>query len=353
MQAMMRYLRKILQYLYFFLRFTLVCSALLISLQPLAAQSSQGQSTIAFVTEDYDTRTMTISLVDPDSGAVTPLVNDGYFYFPMLSPDGKNLAFVGENPRTRAQNIYIISTDGSDLRRLVEDQPIFKPSGQVAWSPDSTQVIYGTLDRTLRPGKFFRVSLDSNAPVEIGFEGITEDVIDTWITASPDGSHLAILVQKLYEPYREIFIADTDGSSAHPLETTMPDGQAVDRLVWSPDNQNTLLSVLPINTTSEHPHPLMLADADGSNAQVLLTPPPNYMTSVSWSPNGSQIAFVATEMGAQGIPDGEVWVVNADGSGLRALNIPINVSYSGLSWSVIPDDVVLPSAPTSFISAID
>jgi Tol biopolymer transport system component len=349
----MNYFQRIVQCLYALLPFTVVCSAFVISLQPLAAQSSQGQSTIAFVTEDYDTRTMTISLIDPENGTVTTLVNDGYFYFPMLSPDGKNLAFVGENPRTRAQNIYIIGTDGTNLRRLVEDQPIFKPAGQVAWSPDSTQIIYGALDRTLRPGGFFRVSLDDGSPEEIEFEDISEDFIDTWITASPDGNHLAVLVQKLDEPYREIFIGDADGSNAQPLAATMPDGQAVDRLVWSPDNQHTLLSVLPINTTSDHPHPLMLADADGSNAQVLLTPPPNYMTSVSWSPDASQIAFVATEMGTTGIPDGEVYVVNADGSGLRSLNIPINVSYSGLSWSVIPDEVVLPAAPTSFINATE
>lgn len=324
-----------------------------LSLQSAAAQTSDGESRIAFVTADYDTREMTISLVDPDTGTVTTLVNEGNFFFPMLSPDGRHLAFLGEHPRTKRRNIYIINTDGSDLRPLMEvdARAPLKPDGQVAWSADSTQIIYGVRDRTGKPAGFFRVNLDGGEPEEIEFPDITEPIFDTWITSSPDGSRLAILVQKLDPPYQDIFVADADGSNAQPITSLMENGQAVDRLTWSPDNLHTLLNVVMGN--APEPLPLMIADGDGADAEPLISSPPNYINSVSWSPDGSQIAFLATEMSSDSIPDGEVYVANADGSGVRALNTPINVAYVGTSWTIIPDEIVLPDTPTSFTGTLE
>lgn len=329
----------------------LMCATLVVllnSLPSVGAQSSTGRSVVAFVTADYDTREMTISLIDPDNGTITPLVNDGYFSYPVLSPDGKYLAFMGEHPRSRTLNIYVIGTDGSNLHRLLEERTPLEPNGQVAWSPDSKQIIYGVVNSIDQPAGFFRVNLDGSNPEEIEFKDITEDFIDTWIASSPDGSRLAVLVQKLDPPYREIYVADADGSNAHPITATMADGQPFDRLVWSPDNQRALLNVRGFN--SSEPEALMVADADVSAVETFIMPPPNYIDSVSWSPDGSRIVFTATELESQGIPDMEAWVVNADGSNLRSLNIPINVAPVGTSWSMIPDEVVLPSTPISFTS---
>lgn len=350
---MMGILREIARFLIVLLSIVVLSSTAASSVQIAAAQPSEGQSRIAFVTADYDTREMTISLVDPDGGAVTTLVNEGNFFFPMLSPDGQHLAFLGEHPRTKRRNIYIIGTDGFNLRPLmdIDTRAALKPDGQVAWSADSTEILYGVRDRTGKPAGFFRVSLDGDEPEEIEFPDITEPIFDTWITSSPDGSRLAVLVQKLDQPYQDIFVADADGSNAQPITSLMENGQAVDRLTWSPDNLHTLLNVVMGN--APEPLSLMIADGDGADAEPLISSPPNYINSVSWSPDGSRIAFLATEMSSDAVPDGEVYVANADGSGVRALNTPINVAYVGTSWSIIPDEIVLPDTPTSFTEALE
>ncbi|MBN8634586.1 MAG: PD40 domain-containing protein [Anaerolineae bacterium] len=323
---------------------TLVCIVLLFSAATVTAQGTRSR--IAFLTADYDTREMTISLVDPVSGAVTPLVVDGNFFFPTLSPDGRQLAFMGEHPRSRRRNIYIINTDGTNLHPVVPNRPTLKPDGQVVWSPDSSQVIYGILSGG-RPAGFMRANSDgSGAEERLQLPDLPGELYETWAAISPDGNRLAIHVSLIDPPYRQIVIMELD--SVTPVTTTLPDGTPFDRLAWSPDGERTLLSALMLNMSE--PQPLMLGNSDASNVEILLQSPPNYITSISWSPDGSQIAFTATEMSGESVPDGEVYVANTDGSGVRSLNIPTNVGYNGTSWSVIPDDVVLPSTATSFLS---
>jgi len=324
--------------------FTLVGMVLLVSAATVTAQGERSR--IAFVTADYDTRQMTISLADPVSGQITPLVVDGNFFYPTLSPDGRHLAFLGEHPQSRRRNIYIIDTDGTNLHPVVPNRLTLKPNGQVVWSPDSSQVIYGILSGG-RAGGFMRANSDgSGAEERLQLPDLPGDIAETWAAISPDGNRLAINVSLIDPPYRQIVIMELD--SVTPVTTTLPDGTPFDRLAWSPDGERTLLSALMLNMLE--PQPLMLGNSDASNVEVLLQSPPNYITSISWSPDGSQIAFTATEMSGESIPDGEVYIANADGTGVRSLNIPTNVSYDGTSWSVLPDDVVLPSTPTSFLS---
>jgi Tol biopolymer transport system component len=317
-----------------------------------AAQTPSGQARIAFVTADYETREMTLSLADPVSGAVTVLLNDGNFYWPVFSPDGRHLAFVGENPRSRSQNIYIVNTDGTDLHPLIpiDGSTRFWPNGRVAWSPDSTQIIYGVTDRIRNPLGFFLANVDGSNPERIEFEGMKGQYRSMNIAATADGSRLAFYGQDS-EFNWHIYVANADGSDPQPISAALLDDQPYVELAWSPDGQHTLLIRDPYYVPA--PGPLVIADGDGANATVLVSPPPNYINSVSWSPDGSQIAFLATETsGVSSVPDVDVYIVNADGSGLMALDIALNVSYVGTSWGIIPDDVTLPATPTSFMEAI-
>jgi Tol biopolymer transport system component len=123
----------------------ILSSALVTPAHTIAAQSSNARSMIAFVTADYKARVMTLSLADPARKVIVPLVNEGNFFFPQLSPNGKHLAFLGEQLRQSERKIYIIDTDGSNLRTLNLGRPTILAAGQFVWSPDSTQIIFGAM----------------------------------------------------------------------------------------------------------------------------------------------------------------------------------------------------------------
>ena len=45
------------------------------------------------------------------------------------------------------------------------------------------------------------------------------------------------------------------------------------------------------------------------------------MSNISWSPDGTQIAFLSNRINAAGNNDSQVWVINLDGTGLRQVGI--------------------------------
>lgn len=57
-------------------------------------------------------------------------------FSPVLSPDGKKIAFVSRD-ETQEKNIYIINTDGSGKKQLT-----IKGGEHPSWSPDSNKIVY-------------------------------------------------------------------------------------------------------------------------------------------------------------------------------------------------------------------
>ena len=56
--------------------------------------------------------------------------------FPVVSPDGRRVAFVSDRARG-ATNLYVVGTDGNGLDRVSSALPTGQSwLGQVAWSPD-------------------------------------------------------------------------------------------------------------------------------------------------------------------------------------------------------------------------
>lgn len=345
----MNYLRKT-HLLVWIIMFTALASAMTGSnVSPVTAQSATSRPRIAFVTQATRTSTMELNLADPATGETVPLLKDGFFFWPMLSPDGRLIAFEGEAPRAGIRNLYIMNTDGSNLRLLIPGRPFLRPIGKVAWSSDSKQIIYPVIDSSRLIAGFFRANIDGSNAQKIAIQGV-DSFRAAWIAASPDGKQLAVVAQNLKDYSAQLYIANADGSNAQPNTSTTPAGQPISELAWSPDSQKTLLGSGGLTSGNAAPQPLMLGDSNGANATILLKASPKYSNSFSWSPDGKAFAFLAIEPG-DFKPDGNLWVANANGSGLRSLNIPINVASVGTSWSVIPDDVVLPTTPVSFAEA--
>lgn len=298
-------------------------------------------SKIAYTTWDRDAETYILNVVNADGSNPLPLVIGRVLWAPAWSPDGRTLAFVGKASTGGRQYIYMIGADGSNLRVLPLPPPLSTIPEFVAWSPDGTQIIYGA--SASGPIRFIKLDLDTGDTEWLRFPGLTNRFLDSQIAWSPDGSQIAVLVEDLDTRFGQLHIADADSQNAVPFEARTPDGTAYSHLKWSPDGTRVVLDV-HVAFTITALEGIAVANPDGSGLQTIVTPPPNYIHSLSWSPDSTQIVFVATEMGVPTMPDNELYVVDADGSNLRSLNIPGEVMM-GTSWGMVPADLTMPSEP--------
>lgn len=119
-------------------------------------------------------------------------------------------------------------------------------------------------------------------------------------TFSPDGSRIAYVFSDDTTLYSDIWLMNVDGSERHPITSSGHFAQ-VD---WSPDGSRLVAS----------DGDLFVLNADGSGLTRLTA---NKIDAIdpAWSPDGTRIAFSMSAGGPS-----QIWVINADGSGLFSFN---------------------------------
>lgn len=332
---------------------TVYCGVVLAISLPLAAQTTDGIPKIAFVTVDYDARTMTLSAANPDGTGVIPLVEGGFFSDPAWSPDGTQLAFIGAVREFDDTNLFVINSDGTNLHAVFSPPPNGPDPSYAAWSPDGEQFIFGW-ENAARDVEIYTMNADGSDRQRIRFSGIPGSIAglpgelgSTWAEWSPDGSQIAVLAW--LEDGFQIYVSSLDGSTASPFPSLRSDGTSFDRLSWSPDGEHAVLqSYTPLTMQFQA---MEITSGDGAAIETTINPPPNNMFSAEWSPDSSQIVFVANEPNVDTLPRGALYVMNADGSNLHALTMDANIANRGTSWGMIPAGTVLPTAPVLLESA--
>lgn len=152
------------------------------------------------------------------------------------------------------------------------------------------------------------------------------------------------------------FAAKADQQSNRNIYTVNPDGSGLTRLStstdreqypsWSADGSKIAFSV----DNRGNPGSIGVMNADGSGRTIIYTDPADYIDEVSFSPDGSKIAF-STSGGPV-----VIGVVNADGTG----RITIATGHSAPQWSpdgtkigaVGPSGIVLMNADGSGVTTI-
>ncbi|MBE2184331.1 MAG: PD40 domain-containing protein [Anaerolineae bacterium] len=332
-----------------------------VAASPAAAQSAAGTAKIVFVIQDYDTRTMTLNMANPDGSGVVTLVEGGFFSYPAWSPDGRQLAFIGAVREFDDTNLFVMNSDGTNLHAVFSPPPNGPDPSYAAWSPDGTQFIFGW-ENAARDIEIFIMRADGSERERMRFtgipgyiQGLPGELASDWAAWSADGSTIAVQawlpdnLQANPDDRFRIYVSSLDGSAATAYPATRSGDIAFDRLAWSPDGQHAVLQAYPGYSTGFQE--LAVASADGTTIETLITPPPNSMFSASWSPDSSQIVFIANEPNVETFPRGALYVMNADGSNLHALTVDADIANRGTAWGVIPADVVLPTAPILLDSA--
>jgi Tol biopolymer transport system component len=154
----------------------------------------------------------------------------------------------------------------------------------------------------------YSIDLDGTDELNLTHNGSNNRQI-AW---SSDGSRIAFFSDgDGSDNYYNIHVAPADGSGPFKIADT---GSA-ESPAWSPDGRTIAFSDESLYTV----HP------DGTGLRVLAAP---RVGIPFWSPDGTRIAFAADYDGA-----GNIYVVNADGSGLTRLTDDADLAGDWLSWS--------------------
>lgn len=281
------------------------------------------------------------SQVDAANNTVTAPINGFSNY--SIAPGGSNdIVFISTRNGERA--VYTMQSNGTNPVRLTNGVDTKRP----AFSPDGSKIVYQANLFGANYGELHVMNSNGTGDMII----VAEEVeFPEW---SPDGSRI---VYWCAYPDSSVHVVDSDGSNNSTLPASLSAFMSATRYppVWSPDGQNVVIA--GNNWPSQTPGELIILPADGST-QIELTDLDDFLRSPQWSPigdrivfcqesnlmfadavtgsvvnltndtnsqddtpywssDGSRIVFVRTIFGTS---DQEVFLINADGSGLTNLS---------------------------------
>jgi Tol biopolymer transport system component len=226
--------------------------------------------------------------------------------FAHAASPGKNgrLALEGDTKL----GIYTVKPSGKDLTRITPKLPFaFEPS----FSPNGKWIAFE------RDGKLLKMRADGSHLTKLakysGGGGINQCI--SW---APDNKSL------LYDRDDDIWTVKANGRGAKRI---IPGPTFQDCPSYAPNGKRFVFCRNDPNGGGIN---LVIADADGSNAQILMTPNGGTAfgpTEPDWSPNGKRIAFIATGGGGADIAS-----IKTNGTGFKVIvgtnKIEVDPAYS-------------------------
>jgi eukaryotic-like serine/threonine-protein kinase len=244
-------------------------------------------------------------VIDIDTGAKRDLIRlDASF--PTWSPNGKRIAYWFYTGTHGRRNVATIPADGGEPVVVAKDFAV--SNWNPVWSPDG-RYLYFVSSRAGNMN-FWRVRIDQESGEEMGEpEAVT--------TPSQYSRHLSLS----RDGRRMLYVDTNNRSNIQGVEFDSVAGRAVGSASWitqgdreiaraelSPAGTDFLMRL--IRPTQDD---IVTVSRDGSQWRDVTNDEP-FDRYARWSPDGTRIAFGSDRTGA-----GQVWIANADGTGLRQL----------------------------------
>jgi Tol biopolymer transport system component len=294
--------------------------------QPPAPSSTGGGSlSEAPAGESLATGTIVFNRLDADGIAVYRLdletgtedqirpVDD----FATLSPDGSRFFTAVPRPDDGRIGPVSFNVDGSGYAMLpAPDETLQMGAGW--WSPDGSRFFVGGWDDTdpSRAGLYTIGSVDGDPLVRLTHPGNPPS--DHPVAYSPDGSRVLFIREK--PPYdhsgpMNVFTVKTNGSGLvrlnPPRTTSLLDGQS-----WSPDGRQVAIVA---SRDGHDGNAVFVVNVDGTHARRIT--PWSVTLRAEWSPDGEWIVFDKAD--AEEIPR-DLFLVHPDGTGLTQITSHID-----------------------------
>jgi Tol biopolymer transport system component len=313
------------------MRHALVSVVLLAVLAALSAARGEPESYPGqIVYSSWAGQSMGIRVADPEfrNDRALASVQGRDQIHPVLSPDGKRVAFSSPNPTDPDDlDLYTMNADGSALKKMVEDAAL------PAWSPDGGRLLYAV---THVPPTIGIVNADGANAHAIPVRKLLA-VAPFW---SPDGRRIAFTAADRPDPRTaDVFVASPDGAGVERLTS----GAKIfigGAGAWSPDGTKMVLFAADMSSRQgelqlwdvarkEHRR---LADL-GTTLQTkdFRLEATNALQMACWSPDGR--ALLATRVSTQqNRPDIGLFLLSPDGGVLKRLTPQGVLCFNG-NWS--------------------
>jgi molecular chaperone DnaK len=224
---------------------------------------------------------------------------------PAVSRDGQRIAFV------RSKSIWVMRRDGSGQMRLTTGHDDWTPT----WSPDGTTIYFSRVveGRDEYGGYGFawpllRMRADGSGVRQLTRpEASDHGVCHENPSVSADGRVIAYASFGECDRSVDVSISAIDPTGRPVRLTAYDDVHTGFDPAWAPIGNRIAFA-----TTGDYEQTIGIAVASpGSQATRIYR---RAATDPAWAPDGSWIAFV------RGVSRGSIWLMRADGSGLRRLS---------------------------------
>ncbi len=227
----------------------------------------------------------------------------------LWTPDSKGLAFFASCDNKKQEDLYLSHLDGQPAARLTQ---LNGYANEPAFSPDGSKVAFLYVEGATRAAGAL-AAMKPPAGV-IGEDGIE---------------------------IQRIAVADISVTTPTAPTQATPANLHAFEFGWSPDSKSlAYIAAEPPGENNWWTAKLYAQTLGASAPTVILAPAevsgPLHGLQIAvprWSPDGKSIAFIGGLMSDQGSTGGDVWLVGADGSGLRNLTPGRTSSPAWIEWS--------------------